>query len=102
MSISLLRNFRLHIVLLVTALVAFSLLLIPGPALGIISVSTVIAGETVDLPVGSTIPTTLEVEVEAGDFLPDTTSVDLIITGPQGVLFASLPLIPGAFQRNVT
>lgn len=101
LSISLLRNFRLYIVLLVTALVAFSLLLIPGPALGIISVSTVIAGETVDLPVGSTIPTILEVEVAAGDLLPDTTSVDLIITGPQGVLFASLLLIPGAFQRNV-
>ncbi len=100
LSVSILCNFRLHIVLLVTALVAFSLLLVPRPAFGV-GVLVDIPGGANPFPVGATVPSSLDITIAGGEFLPEDAQVDLIITGGQNVTFLNLPIGPGAFILTV-
>jgi hypothetical protein len=98
-SLSTLRVARFPISILISALVLVGLLLFPGPAFGVQTVTTAVSGASFNL--GSPVPGTVTIDLEADEFIglatPNKATVSLDITGPQAVSFA-LPLDAGPFS----
>jgi hypothetical protein len=97
-SLSTLRVARFPISILISALVLVGLLLFPGPAFGVSTVTTAVSGSSFTL--GSPVPGTVTIDLEADEFIgladPNKATVSLDIVGPQNVSFA-LPLDVGPF-----
>ena len=100
MSLSTLRIARFPISILISALVVVGLLLFPGPAFGVQSVTTTLLGAS--FPLGTPIPGTVTVDLEPDEFIGladgslNAATVTLDVVGPQSVSF-NLPLSAGSF-----